>query len=68
MKKGIIKGLSLNKLSGLQTLIFEDDSKVFIENYGLRVMDSAFGDESPAGKEIEYETDESNIMTSFNIL
>ncbi len=65
MKKGIIKGLSLNKLSGLQTLIFEDDSKVF---NGLRVMDSAFGDESPAGKEIEYETDESNIMTSFNIL
>lgn len=63
MKKGIIKDIS-NDMSGLQTITFEDDSKVLVENYGVRQLASIL--ENPIGEKISYEVDTYNIMTNFN--
>ena len=65
MKKGIIKDIS-NYQSGLQTIMFNDGSKVSIENFGIRQLNNAF-DDNPIGETIYYDVDEYNIMTGFDL-
>ena len=64
MKKGIIKSISNDIRSGLQTITFEDGNKVSIENFGVRQIASIL--ENPIGEEITYEVDDFNLMSSFN--
>jgi len=64
MKKGIIKNISNDISSGLQTITFEDGKKVLIENYGIRVLADVL--ENPIGETLLYDIDENNIMTSFD--
>lgn len=63
MKKGTIKSITNDK-SGLQTITFEDGTKVLIENFGIRQLEVAF--ENPLGKTILYKVNEYNIVASFD--
>ena len=67
MKSGTIKQLKGEPSSGLAELVFADNSSVYLESFGARqFFDAVDGLKQPIT--IQYEVDEHNIMTSFDIV
>jgi hypothetical protein len=66
VKTGVIKQLKGNPKSGLAELVFADNSVVYLEMFGTRkLFDAVDGLKQPIT--INYETDDLNIMTSFEV-
>jgi len=73
VKEGVIKSINGHPMSGLWTIVFEDEQFCFIESgYGMRALAGVFGIregidriEAFYGKQIRYSTDDFNVMEGF---